>query len=352
MENQNKIGIIYTKTGSRLRGKIVPYHNKLASMLLNDTNYEVDIEMISPKKRKEVLEFFGTGTNEFAKSRFTIGFEIEKNSFSRGDLKEYELFCGFETDSSCGYEAVTHILPLLPPSKWRMKIFDMMVKAKNIIDSPCDTRCGGHINIGVKGLHGDEILQETRKYMGIMYALFRHRLKKNYCMYNPRLLTLEEYNRGARDNQDDFAYSYHSKYRVALSKNNVMELRLPSRVENVKQLMRRYELTYQLVDTAFNSPKTTFKSFLKKINPILMRMYENDSQKVEEICRLAEHFQVYINTGKAHVDIVCYLSEIRRQDIVGERTRTPRREPRPLLDILDCEPHNETELNDNHLFQY
>jgi hypothetical protein len=321
MENQNKIGIIYTKTGVRLRGKVVPYHSKPQTLLLNNTNYAVDIEMITPKKRKEVLNFFGVGHEEFAKSRFTIGFEIEKTSFSRGIVKEYELFCGFETDSSCGYEAVTHVLPLIPPSKWRMKVFDMMVKAKDILDSPCDIRCGGHINVGVEGLTGDEIIQHTRKYMGIFYALFRNRLNKTYCKYNPRMLSYDEYN-SSSGSLDDFTYQYHSKYRVALNKTNIMELRLPSRVENVKQLMRRYELMYELVDTAFNHPKRTFKSFLKNIKPTLIRMYDNDMDKVERICKLAEHFQVYINTGKAHIDIAHFLVDINRENIIMDARQT------------------------------
>lgn len=303
-KNTNNIGIVYTKTGDRRRGKVMPYHQKPTTIKLNDTLYDVDIEMISPKKRKEVLNFTQVGRTEFAFSRFTIGFEVEKTYFARGVVKEYELFCGFETDSSCGYEAVTHILPLLPPSKWRMKVFDMMFKAKSVIDSPCDTRCGGHINIGVYGHSGAEIMEKTRGYMGIVYALFRYRLKQNYCRYNPRLLNsnqLEHYS-------STFETRYHNKYRVALDKMHILELRLPSRVENVKQLMRRYELMYELVDTSFNSPKTTFKSFLKKIHPILMRMYENDEYKVHQLKELAVDFQKYINTGFVSPLITPYIA--------------------------------------------
>ena len=106
----------------------------------------------------------------------------------------------------------------------------------------------------------------------------------------------------------DFETRYHSKYRVALDKMHILELRLPSRVENVKQLMRRYELMYELVDTSFNSPKTTFKSFLKKIHPILMRMYENDEYKVHQLKELAVDFQKYINTGFVSPLITPYIA--------------------------------------------
>ena len=99
-------------------------------------------------------------------SRFTIGMDIEKNQLSRGAVREYELLCGFERDGSCGYEAVTNILPLLPASVWRNKVYDMMHKAQRIIEdtySPSDKRCGGHISLGVEGIDGAELMNLVRK---------------------------------------------------------------------------------------------------------------------------------------------------------------------------------------------
>lgn len=310
LNKTSKIGIEYTKTNERRRGKVSPYHHKPDPLVLNHTQYEYDIKNLPPKKRKEVLiytkSWYGMDLLDFAKSRFTIGFEIEKNYFSRGVVKEYELFCGFETDSSCGYEAVTHILPLVPKGTWRTKVFDMMLKAEKVIDnafSPSDSRCGGHINIGVDGQNGEEILQTIRKYMGIVYALFRYRLKTNYCMYNPRLYTSDVLRTYADNIQD----MWHNKYRVALAKHRVLELRIPTRVENVKQLMRRYELMYEIVDTAYNRPKTTLTKLLKDIKPILMRMYDRDEAKVDEVITLAHHFQKYIEKGTIFPTIEPFL---------------------------------------------
>ena len=47
-------------------------------------------------------------------AKYGIGFEVEKTSFARNAMKAMPLFAGYERDSSCGYEAVTNILPLLP----------------------------------------------------------------------------------------------------------------------------------------------------------------------------------------------------------------------------------------------
>lgn len=122
-------GIQYTTTGDSIRGRVVGYHQKASPLFLNRGGKKSDVSTLKPRE----LSNFIMGDNIHA--RFTIGFEVEKNELHRASIKEYELFCGLETDNSCGYEAVTHILPLLPPSKWRNKVFDMMHKAEKIIDS-------------------------------------------------------------------------------------------------------------------------------------------------------------------------------------------------------------------------
>lgn len=123
-------GLIYKITGNTSRGHVSNYHSKPSPLKLNKTMFKVDIAGLKAIEQRAAIKFDGV---EF-ESKFTIGMEVEKNQLSRGAVKEYELFCGFERDGSCGYEAVTHILPLLPAGKWRTKSFDMMHKAEKIID--------------------------------------------------------------------------------------------------------------------------------------------------------------------------------------------------------------------------
>lgn len=311
LNKTSETGVVYAKTGQKARGKVQAYHRKPDPILLNITEHEYDIETISAKKRKEVLCFnerYEYTTNTYvkeAKSRFTIGFEVEKVRLSRGAVKEYELFAGFETDSSCGYEAVTHILPLVPSGRWRTKVFDMMLKAEKIIDnqwSASDVNCGGHINLGVYGYSGGAILQKVRPFMGLIYALFRYRLRNNYCKYNPRLRPKIE----LRSIDTDFTYLNHPKYHTVLAKDRIIEIRLPSRVESVKQLMRRYELMYELLDIAFNTKTKSIKPLLKRARPILSRMYDTTFE-VDNICDLAEKFQRYINRGVIDPSIASLL---------------------------------------------
>jgi hypothetical protein len=225
-------------------------------------------------------------------------------------VREYELFCGFETDSSCGYEAVTHILPLLPAGQWRTKVYDMMHKAERIIEdsySPSDRRCGGHITIGCDGLNGVELNALVRKNAGIVLALFRKRLNNTYCGSNRRMQPEGETRYNSASGYHYSTSGWHYKYQTALVKGRCLEFRLPSKFESVKQMMRRYELMYELVNYSVNNPRGTSEKFLKKITPIVVSMYNGDTAKAEEILNLARHFQKFINKGEIHQDIAMYL---------------------------------------------
>lgn len=288
--NQN--GVNFGLTNEEERGRVHSYHYKPSPLFLNKTKGRADVAGLSPKRLSENVRIF-MGDVE---SRFTIGFEVEKNSLHRNSVREYELFCGFEQDGSCGYEAVTHVLPLVPASKWRTKVYDMMHKAEKIIDdrfSPSDRRCGGHITIAVKGMDGDDVREAIRNYSGLFYAMFRYRLKNQYCADNNRM--------------EEHSYDHHRKYQVALVKGNTLEFRVPSRVESVKQMMRRYELMYEMLDVAINRPNTSFKAWVNKMTPLLMATYDGDTDKVDVIKSLAIHFQTYISTGVKHQDILSYL---------------------------------------------
>jgi hypothetical protein len=282
-------GIKYELTGNSERGEICSYHRKPSPLFLNKTKFGVDIVGLK-KVEQRSIKFDGI---EY-QSKFTIGFEVEKNQLSRNAVKEYELFCGFERDSSCGYEAVTHVLPLLPAGQWRTKVYDMMYKAEKIIDdrfSPSDRRCGGHITIAVDGMDGSELLSSLRNNAGIILSLFRYRLKNTYCKENS---ILSPYHSGSR-------------YQVALVKGNCLEFRIPSKFESVKQMMRRYELFYELIDFSLNNKSGSHLKFFKKVKPIILSMFNGDIEKTENVLSLAIHFQKYIESGRISDEISEFL---------------------------------------------
>ena len=195
-------------------------------------------------------------------TQFNIGFEIEKNVFhtdyadatDTGDqVGWYDLFAGFETDSSCGVEAVTHILPLgSPRSKARLKVFEMMDEASRVINSPKDISCGGHITVSVNGMSdGYELVDKMREKLAILYALYRYRLKRTYCCSNKGI---------KKDN--------NVKYAPVHVKGCKVELRIPSAVANVKQLKLRYDLMYKIMHHSFER-RVHFEVFLSNIRHII-----------------------------------------------------------------------------------
>jgi hypothetical protein len=301
-------GIVYTTTGQRERGSIAGYHRKPNPNFLNKTAHRVDVSGLKPIDQRNAIKFDGATYD----SKFTIGFEVEKNQLSRGAVREYELFCGFENDGSCGYEAVTHILPLLPQGQWRTKVYDMMHKAERIIDdrySPSDKRCGGHITIAVDGMSGNDLREAVRKNAGIVLALFRHRLNNKYCGSNRRMQSTNDttFNSYSGCSYDYSRTSCHWKYQTALVKGNCLEFRCPSKFESVKQMMRRYELMYELVNFSVNNPKGSHESFLKKIKPIVVSMYNGDTAKADEILGLAKDFKKFILKNEISESIEKYL---------------------------------------------
>lgn len=286
-------GIVYATTGFHDRGIVHSYHRKPAPINHAIGAKHVDIAGVSSRKLPKLLRVDNSGDYS---SKFTIGFEIEKNELHRDALKEYPLFCGFETDGSCGYEAVTNILPLLPDSKWRDKVFALMDDASKIIEdtySPSDQRCGGHITIAVEGLTGTQLMSRIRKNCGIVYALWRHRLKNRFCNANANMYPTS---REPRSSQRRRTVNGFSRYSVATVKGDCLEFRLPHRVSSVKQLKLRYELFYEIVDFTINNPRTDHSKLLERLRPIIMKMYDNNLDRVDKVIGLASGFREFILT--------------------------------------------------------
>ena len=291
----------WVMNGSPNRRTIQGYHHcaRIGVLDYRKGAKNTDIAQLKSVDRKN-LNLLSSGD---AESKFGIGFEIEKTRFSRGAVRNTPLLAGYERDGSCGYEAVTNILPLLPSGQWRNKVFSMMHDANRVIDdsySPSDLKCGGHITISCEGMSGTELMERVKKFSGIIYSIYRMRLKNGYCRFNITMNTDSDSWKGIR-------VPNPMKYQVALAKNGALEFRLPSRVQSVKQMMRRYELMYILLDYAVNKPNASINSFLKTVEPTIKLMYSGDTDKVEMIMNLAKSFQKFLNTEKVTDDIKPFL---------------------------------------------
>jgi hypothetical protein len=299
MNTSSNQGVQFTLTNEENRGRLATYHHKPSHRDISKC-HQIDIANLPKKDKRNTI---ANG------SKFTIGMEVEKVEFHRDAVKEYEIFCGFEYDGSCGVEAVTNILPLLPPSPWRTKVFDMMFKAQPIIDerfSPSNGSCGGHMTIGIDGMSGEEIRKIMRKNCGVIWSLYRHRLNKKsangtqYCGHNQRM--------EGRWDTARHHNGWHNKYQAALVKDICLEFRIVSKFESVKQMMRRYEMFYIIVDFSVNNPNGTLAQLLKLLKPIIVSMYNGDMAKVEDVMTMSKDFTAFILHGKISAKIKKYVS--------------------------------------------
>jgi hypothetical protein len=164
-------------------------------------------------------------------SKFSIGFEIEKERVDRhrgpgSPVERQPLFSHWETDSSCGVEGVTNVYNLAD-----YEFFKSHVNASDYVDEMSSNNCGGHTNIAFNGTYEDGFtfdIESCKNHTGILYALFKKRLMNDYSRYNKKL----------RKNAD------RNRYCCIVEKNNPsrLEFRIPSRIKNKKQLLRRFKL--------------------------------------------------------------------------------------------------------------
>tara|TARA_R100001460_G_scaffold26114_3_gene52722 strand:- start:10026 stop:11546 length:1521 start_codon:yes stop_codon:yes gene_type:complete len=218
-------------------------------------------------------------------AKWTIGFEIEKESVyneetgqtvtSEGDpIEDQPFFWKWETDSSVGIEGVSNAYDLFESKEIRQD-----VRLSNYIDAPVDTkRAGGHVSIKCNEYTRSFGLADIRPYAGLIYALWRHRLKSEYCSKNKKL--------------DEEAYL--DRYDVIRVRGaNFLEFRLPSRVKNKKQLIWRYKLFHCTIRAMQESK--SFDEYLRNTSSLLDEVY--GLEKKDKILRLAKSFENYLING-------------------------------------------------------
>ena len=221
-------------------------------------------------------------------SPFLIGFEIEKTNIfgyrSEGEpVGEYDLIAGWELDGSCGVEGVTNCYDLLDPNV--MTMFERHVsEASGALAEPCDSSCGGHINISWQGKTPRETLAAFKVFAPLWYALFRRRLNNTYCREDKKIE-----DRGI-------------KYSPVRCKSFGIELRLPSRVLNAKHLLRRARLI--TITCRAMEESWTLNRFIRESRGILLKeAYNGDRKRYAKALRLARQFRIWMLDGIVHPDI-------------------------------------------------
>lgn len=222
-------------------------------------------------------------------SPFLVGFEVEKTSIegcdSEGErITETPLFSGWETDSSCGVEGITHAYDPLDAdmvSRFRQDLLD----SRDLVNEPCDKSCGGHINLSSTAHTPRELLALFRGYAPLWYAVYRSRLSNGYC--------------GDHDKKIEHG---REKYSPARTKDFGIEIRLPNRVRNAEVLGRRFD--WMSITCQAMLDGKSFNAYVKDCRDLLLNgAYAGDRVKYAMILRFARRFRVWFMDGAAHPSI-------------------------------------------------
>jgi len=289
------------------RNRIAPYHQGCSPIFLNETNTKIDLQGMTKKQINSNTEI----VNGNIRTKFTIGMEIEKMTLptsvlSRRDIrKNPTLFAAIEDDSTVVYESITNVLPLIPSSKWRNKVFNMMTEAKEFINeefASSDTfengayKCGGHITIADSNYtSASQYFETLRPYIAIFYAMNRKRLANKWCCTNVNVAV----------GSDQIVRSYSKYSPINLKNYGCVEFRLFSRFTSVQQMKNRYKLMQILCECA--DSRASLSKFNKLILPILSKMYASED-KANEMIVLAKSFNKLLMNSKINETVLPFLT--------------------------------------------
>lgn len=216
----------------------------------------------------------------------SIGFEVEKiddgEYYSVGDTLDSpknKFLTGWETDSSCGIEGISHIYYLKNYPKFKADLST----AAFIDQLEANGSCGGHITLAGGKLTNDSI----RRYAGLLYALYRHRLVNNEYCYLDKKVT----------NGADKYCVIHKRW------ENCFEFRLVSAVHSRSQLdwrFRFFALFYEAMEKGWS-----FRGYFDRNRKLLKEVYR--TPMMMRIRKLAFAFDDYLQNRNFSREVWHYV---------------------------------------------
>jgi hypothetical protein len=219
---------------------------------------------------------------------FMFGVEVEKCDYEvREEQKAFELFqaTGWKKESdgslnSGGYELVSPVMPLMDMSR----IERACSPVTRYINAKSDSSCGGHFNLSQRNVPSRTFLQNMKGFAPIIYALYETRLDNRYC----RARNWNHY----FSNPDKYSAFY-------LKSDNIVEIRLFSRITNYKVMLWRVKLMQTLLaDLGRNLNQFVLKmsSPENKLYQLLTEQYNRDT--IKKKIKLVDVYSQRYNCGK------------------------------------------------------
>ena len=208
-----------------------------------------------------------------------IGFEFEFNKINKEYIRPTEFIEKWVNDKTCYIEAVTYPVELLPDSKKRNIIFDLINKDRIILNSGMSgENCGGHITMSKKGLTGKELFIKFKKFMPLLYTIYYKRLKYRSCHRNVFLKENEE-----------------NKFCTVRVKKYLLEIRLFPMIKSIDDVFYRYKLIQKISYAIDNN--LSYEDFLNSVVDLVDKRYRDFSY----------HFKTMIEEQKSNKFVRKYL---------------------------------------------
>lgn len=243
--------------------------------------WESDGEYHHQEEQEEYLRPYHNDQNfkkikfEKSKTKYTIGFEIEKEdidvlqSINIQDFEEILPDWRKESDGSLcrqtGYELISPVYQFDINS-----IFKKIKESKTLvqhINAGISNNCGGHINLGHIDKTGSEVFGLVCGYMPLLYALYYGRVDKTYSK-----------GKSNKDLIDD-----NDKYQAIKIHNDRIEFRIFSAVPNIETLKWRCELINLILKYPTNDIKKAFYYIETRFNKLLSKHYKGErKEKLKE----------------------------------------------------------------------
>lgn len=218
---------------------------------------------------------------------FMFGIEVEKVDSSLQDSgKAFELYhsTGWRKEqdgslNSGGYELVSPVLPLMDMQRIELACQPVV----KYINGRSDSSCGGHFNLSKRGMDSRTLLKGMKGFAPIVYALYQNRLENRYCKarnWNHYFI-----------NPDKYSAFY-------LKNNNIVEIRLFSRIANYSVMKWRVRLLQTLLNDFgrnLNQFVLKFSSEQNELYKLLREQYSVDS--IEEKIKLIDLYATRYNCG-------------------------------------------------------
>jgi hypothetical protein len=158
-----------------------------------------------------------------------------------------------------------------------------------LINAKSSENCGGHINVSSTKYSPDELFEGMSGFIPLLYSMYENRLDKSYSK--------------AKKKQEYF-YT-RDKYSSFYIKNNRVEIRLPSSVKSIKNLLWRRDLMRIIMTNINASEVDVLKMIVNQRSKLYkhLRLIYTQSQLLIKVEKFITYSKLYNNKVLDNVDV-------------------------------------------------